>query len=60
MSAQVYLYRWGGIYFAGARKGHRCRVLWRGGMNSCLVEWEDGSRDVVSRNALRKERSPRP
>lgn len=39
--------------FAGARFGHLCRVLWRGGRNSALVEWADGSRDVVSRNALR-------
>lgn len=36
------------------RKGQRCRVLVRGKMNSALIEFEDGFRAVVSRNALRK------
>lgn len=31
-----------------------CRVVARGGMNSVLVEFEDGRRVVTSRNALRK------
>jgi hypothetical protein len=36
------------------RKGSRCRVLIRGKMNSCLVEFEDGFRVVTSRNYVRK------
>ena len=36
------------------RKGERCRVLVRGKMNSALIEFEDGFRAVVSRNALRR------
>ena len=36
------------------RKGTRCRILARGTMNSCLVEFEDGVRHVVSRFAVRK------
>lgn len=32
----------------------RCRVLARGKMNSCLVEFENGAREIISRNALRK------
>ena len=28
------------------RKGQRCRVLVRGAMNSCLVEFEDGFRVI--------------
>lgn len=32
----------------------RCKVLKRGGMNSCLVEFENGQREIVSRNAIRK------
>ena len=36
------------------RKGQRCRVLVRGGMNSVLVEFEDGLRVVTSRYAIRK------
>lgn len=34
--------------------GRRCRLLARGAMNSALVEFENGEREVVSRNALRK------
>jgi hypothetical protein len=57
----LYSYRWSRPYFGGARKGQSCRVLWRGARNSALVRWEDGSRDVVSRNALRRvEPGPAP
>lgn len=38
------------------RKGQRCRVLVRGGMNNVLVEFEDGFRVVTSRYAVRKAR----
>ncbi len=34
------------------REGQRCRVLARDGKNGALVEFEDGARDVISRNAL--------
>jgi hypothetical protein len=36
------------------RKGQACRVVARGGMNSVLVEFEDGQRVVTSRYAVRK------
>jgi hypothetical protein len=36
------------------RKGQRCRIIARGGMNSALVEFEDGFRVVTSRFAIRK------
>ena len=36
------------------RFGDRCRVLARGRMNSCLIEFSDGERHVVSRFAIRK------
>lgn len=32
----------------------KCRVLARGAMNSALVEFESGQREVISRNAIRK------
>lgn len=32
------------------------RVLTRGAMNSALVEFEDGQREVISRNAIRKRK----
>jgi len=38
------------------RKGQRCRVLVRGKMNSCLVEFDDKYRVVTSRNGLRRAR----
>lgn len=34
--------------------GRRLRVLARGAMNSALVEFENGQREVISRNAIRK------
>jgi hypothetical protein len=36
------------------RKGQRCRVLARGKLNTCLVEFTDGTRVVTSRWAVRK------
>ena len=39
------------------RKGQLCRVICRGKMNSCLVEFLDGYKAVTSRNALRKVRT---
>lgn len=37
------------------RFGQACRVLVRGAMNSCLVEFEaDGARFITSRNAVRR------
>ena len=33
--------------------GRRCRMVCRGRMNSCLIEMEDGTRVVTSRNAVR-------
>ena len=40
--------------FDGRRFGHRCRVVARLPLNSALVEWETGGRDIISRNALRR------
>lgn len=34
--------------------GKPCRVLARGKMNSCLVEFEDGAKFITSRNGLRR------
>lgn len=33
-----------------------CRVLARGKMNSALVEFENGQREIVSRNAIRRRK----
>ena len=40
------------------RFGQKCRVIVRGGMNSCLVEFvSDGYRVVTSRNYYRKTKA---
>ena len=31
-----------------------CRVVARGRMNSCLIEFENGQRECVSRNAVKR------
>ena len=45
-----YVYAWNRM----GRKGQFFRVICRGTMNSCLIEFEDGFRAVTSRNAIRK------
>ena len=52
MTDAVYVSRWG--KWRPELKGRRCRVLARGGMNTALVRFEDGTEHVISRNALRK------
>ena len=42
----------------GDRKGQRCRVLVRGGMNSALVEFEQGVLGVGVRPVLGARRRP--
>lgn len=55
-----FVYRWakclGMPALRGERKGQRCKVLARGKLNSCLIEFPDGYQAVTSRNALRKAR----
>lgn len=41
--------------FDRCRKGERCRVIARGKMNSCVIEFEsDGYRVCTSRSGLRR------
>jgi hypothetical protein len=47
-----YFYAWNRM----GRKGQFFRVIFRGTMNSCLIEFEDGFRAVTSRNAIRKRK----
>jgi len=50
-----YRYIWGNNEKRATLKGRMCRVVARGRMNSALVEFTDnGQREVISRNALRK------
>lgn len=51
----TYKYSWGNNEKRQKLKGRECLVLARGRMNSCLIEFTDnGQREIVSRNALRK------
>lgn len=49
-----YIYRWGNNSKRATLKGHKCKVVARGALNSCLIEFEDGQREIISRNALRR------
>lgn len=49
-----YYYNWRNNSKRVTLKDKRFRVVARGSMNSALVEFEDGSREVISRNAIRK------
>ena len=51
-----YRYTWGNNEKRTMLKGKKCRVIARGKMNSALVEFEGGQREVISRNALRRMR----
>ncbi len=51
-------YRWHWRARLPARHGSLFRVLCRGALNSCLVEFANGARYVTSRNALRRAAQP--
>jgi hypothetical protein len=52
-----YIFVWRNNSKRATLYGRRCRVLVRGAMNSALVEFENGQREIVSRNALRRIKS---
>jgi hypothetical protein len=52
---RAYLYRWGNNPKRATLKGRQCRVLARLARNSALVEFENGQREVISRNALKRQ-----
>lgn len=54
MSAPIYDRIWRWRVNLPERYGTRCRLIARGTMNSCEIEFEDGVRHIVSRNAIRK------
>ena len=52
---QLYEYCWVNNEARKKLKGRKCRVIYRGRMNSCLIEMVDTcERNCVSRNSLRK------
>lgn len=59
MNEQLYIWRVKTRY--PERKGTQCRVLIRGKLNNCLVEFvSDGYRTVTSRNYIRKSTGIEP
>lgn len=49
-----YIYAWKNNPKRELLYRRRCEVLARGGMNSALVEFENGQKELISRNALRR------
>lgn len=57
MAEQLYKYSWANNPKRETLKNRICRVLYRGKMNSALIEFIDNNqREIVSRNALRNVR----
>jgi hypothetical protein len=49
-----YLYCWRNNSKRLTLYGRRCRVIVRGRANSALVEFDNGQKEVISRNAIRR------
>ena len=54
-----YRYAWKNNTKRATLYGRRFRILKRMVGNSALVEFEDGQREVISRNAMRRNRARR-
>jgi hypothetical protein len=54
MTEQSYVFFWGNNSKREALRGRRCRIIASGAKRSCLVEFEDGQKEIVSRRALRE------
>lgn len=54
MTTFTHIYAWRNNEKRATLFGRQCRVVARGKMGSVLIEFEDGSREVVSRRALRR------
>lgn len=48
------VYTWGNNPKRQTMKGRACRVIARGRMNSCLIELDNGQREIVSRYSVRR------
>lgn len=54
MTDKEYIYSWGNNEKRKTMKNRICRVIYRGKMNSALIEFENGQKEIISRNALRR------
>jgi len=57
MSERLYVYTWKNYPERAKYYGCTCRILKRLRLNSAIVEFINGDRLTVSRNALRKAKS---
>ncbi len=53
-----YVYTWKNNIKRKSLFGKKCRALAWGKKNSVLVQFEDGRKEVISRNALRRSHEP--
>jgi len=51
---RLYKYVWGNNSKRRELRGRQCVILARLPLNSAVVEFGDGQREIISRNALRK------
>ena len=56
MTAYPYIFNWGNNSKRATMKGRKCKVNARGKMNSMEIEFEDGQKEIVSRNSIRRLR----
>lgn len=52
---QEYVFRWANNPKRAKMYGRICRVLARGKMNSILIEFEDGQKEITSRLSIVKK-----
>jgi hypothetical protein len=52
-----YIYKWKNNEKRETLFGRKCQVIARTRANSALVEFENGQREMISRNALKKEKA---
>lgn len=49
-----YIYRWRNNEKRATLYGRACRIITRMALNSALVEFDDGQREIISRNAIKR------
>ena len=57
MAAVKYYYAWKNNGKRMTMYRRKCRVIARGRMNSILIEFENGQREIVSRNSIRRAKA---
>lgn len=50
----THIYNWGNNEKRKTLKGRKCKIICTGSMNSCMIEFENGQKEITSRRALRK------